>query len=82
MSTHDIATAMVAAYCERYELTGPFEESEGPCLAAALRVMVDQVLPEMPEPEGAASMLVGRWSVHMRRRAQLQELCDVLEGLG
>ena len=82
MNAHDIATAMVAAYCERYELTGPFEESEGPCLAAALRVMVEQVLPEMPEPEGAASMLVGRWSVHMRRRAQLQELCDVLEGLG
>ena len=81
MTTHDIATAMVAAYCDRYELTGPLEDPEGPCLAAALRVMVEKVLPEMPEPEGAASILVGRWSAHMRRRAQLQELCDVLEGL-
>ena len=81
MSTHDIATAMVAAYCERYELTGPFEEPEGPCLAAALRVMVDQVLPEVPEPPDGIHAVV-RWSERMRRRAQLLSLCDVLEGLG
>jgi len=81
MNTHDIATAMVAAYCERYELTGPFEESEGPCLAAALRVMVEQVLPEVPEPPVGFHAVVRSFE-RMCRRAQLQELCDVLEGLG
>lgn len=76
-----LAAAMVAAYCERYELIGPFEKPTGPCLAAALRVMVDQVLPEVPEPSTNHDAVV-RWSERMRRRAQFQGLCDALEGLG
>jgi hypothetical protein len=81
VSVRELATAMVAAYRERYELTGPLEEPEAPCLAAALRVMLERVLPETPEPDGAAFMSVVRWSEHMRRRAQLQGLCDALEGV-
>jgi hypothetical protein len=46
MTSPELAAAMVAAYCERYELAGPLEDPEGPCLAAALRVMVEQVVPE------------------------------------
>ena len=46
MTNPELAAAMVAAYCERYELTDPLEDPEGPCLAAALRVMVEQVVPE------------------------------------
>jgi hypothetical protein len=42
MSAHppaEIAAAMVAAYSDRYERTGPLEEPIYACLAAALRVL-------------------------------------------
>jgi hypothetical protein len=35
----EIAAAMIEAYAERYDLTGPLEEHTAVCLAAALRVL-------------------------------------------
>ena len=47
MTNPELAAAMVAAYQKEWrEHIGPLEDPEGPCLAAALRVMVDQVVPE------------------------------------
>jgi hypothetical protein len=46
MTSPELAAAMVAAYDDRYDRTGPLEDPVAPCLAAALRVMVDQVVPE------------------------------------
>ena len=39
MSTKEIAETMIAAYLDRYERTGPLEDPEPVCLAAALRAM-------------------------------------------
>jgi hypothetical protein len=46
MTNPELAAAMVAAYDDRYDRTGPLEDPVAPCLAAALRVMVEQVVPE------------------------------------
>jgi hypothetical protein len=43
MTPKEIATAMVAAYFDRYDRIGPFEDPEPVCLAAALRA-----LPRLP----------------------------------
>ena len=47
MTNPELAAAMVAAYQKEWRKhIGPLEDPEGPCLAAALRVMVEQVVPE------------------------------------
>ncbi len=79
MTVHELAAAMVSAASERYELTGPLEAPEGPCLAAALRVMIDQVLPEVPEPLDRGHDAVVRWADRQITRVQLLALCDALE---
>ena len=39
MTPQEIAETMVAAYLDRYDRTGPFEDPEPVCLAAALRAL-------------------------------------------
>jgi hypothetical protein len=39
MTPTEIAAAMVAAYRDRYDRTGPLEDPEPACLAAALRAL-------------------------------------------
>ena len=46
MADPELAAAMVAAYDDRYDRTGPLEDPVAPCLAAAVLVMVEQVVPE------------------------------------
>jgi hypothetical protein len=51
MTNPELAAAMVAAYDDRYDRTGPLEDPVAPCLAAALRVMVEQVVPVELHPQ-------------------------------
>lgn len=47
------ARAMVAAFDARYELCGPFDDNwQEVCLAAALQVLADHVVPEEEPPRG------------------------------
>jgi len=39
MTPEEIAAVMVAAYLDRYDRTGPFEDPEPACLAAAMRAL-------------------------------------------
>jgi hypothetical protein len=39
MTPTETAAAMIEAYAERYDLTGPLEDPIAPCLAAALRAL-------------------------------------------
>ncbi len=82
MNSPELAAAMVAAYQKEWrEHIGPLEDPEGPCLAAALRVMVDQVVPDEPDYMRAAISDTGWWDKHDLIRSELFALVAALEAL-
>ena len=81
MTNPELAAAMVAAYDGRYDRTGPLEDPVAPCLAAALRVMVDEMVPDEPDYMRAASPDTGWWDKHDLIRSELFALAAELEAL-
>jgi hypothetical protein len=81
MTNPELAAAMVAAYDDRYDRTGPLEDPVAPCLAAALRVMVEQVVPDEPDYMRAAIPDTGWWGKHDLIRSELLALVAALEAL-
>jgi hypothetical protein len=81
MTNPELAAAMVAAYCERYDRTGPLEDPWAPCLAAAVLVMVDQVVPDEPDYMRAAIPDTGWWDKHDLIRSDLFALVAALKAL-
>jgi len=74
------AQKAVAAFNERHELCGPFDDDwVEQCLAAALEAVADQVVPEqLKEPHGAGFRW-GGWAAEQKVRSELlaiaAELC-------
>ena len=87
MTSPELAAAMVAAYDDRYDRTGPLEDPVAPCLAAAVLVMVEKVVPDEPEPKQSAmpfsdwNLKVERWDARLLIRRELLALVDALEAL-
>ena len=81
MNNSELAAAMVAAYDDRYDRTGPLEDPVAPCLAAALRVMVEQVVPDELDYMRAAIPDTGWWGKHDLIRSELLALVAALEAL-
>ncbi len=82
MTSPELAAAMVAAYQKEWrEHIGPLEDPESTCLAAALRVMVDHVVPDEPKPPVRRIPDTGWWGKHDLIRSELLALVDALEAL-
>jgi hypothetical protein len=79
MTSPELAAAMVAAYDDRYDRTGPLEDPVAPCLAAALRVMVDQVVPDEPDYMRATILDTGWWDKHDLIRSELFAIAAALQ---
>ena len=78
------AQAIVQAFDDRYELLGPLEDDwQEQCLAAALRAVADEVVPDMDEPEsGAYNEMhcdIELFTDHQRKRATIIAIATELE---
>ena len=76
MTNPELAAAMVAAYDDRYDRTGPLEDPVAPCLAAAVLVMAEQVVPQIPD-----DCTADVFNRQLRIRSELLALVDALEAL-
>lgn len=66
--------AIVAAFNDRYELCGPFDDNwQELCLAAALRALADQVVQEEPAPQGVDATIL-QFTHEERSREQRQQV--------
>ena len=74
------AQTIVAAFNERHELCGPFDDDwVEQCLAAALRAAADQVVPNEPDYMRAAVPSQDWWDKHDLIRSELLTLATELE---
>ena len=76
MTPPELAAALVAAWADRLERTGPLEDPVAPCLAAVLQVLVDHVAPaDMPECNNCCLSMVENI------RQEILETNDALEAM-
>jgi hypothetical protein len=83
MSELSPAQKVLAAFNERHELCGPFDDDwVEQCLAAALRAAADQVVPkEWPTIEDYNEYEQGVAAAHIKYRNQILAIADELEGV-
>ena len=79
------AQKALAAFNERYEHCGPFDDDwVEQCLAAALEKVADDVVPYLDEPDwGACDEMkcdIELYADHMRKRDQLLAIAAELRG--
>ena len=79
------AQKALAAFNERHELCGPFDDDWAEqCLAAALEAVADQVVPYLEEPDwGACDEMrcdIELYTDHMRKRSQILAIATELKG--
>jgi hypothetical protein len=79
------AQKSVAAFSERHELCGPFDDDwVEQCLAAAIEELADQVVPYLEEPDwGACGEMrcdIELYTDHMRKRSELLTIAAELRG--
>jgi hypothetical protein len=67
------AQAIVKAFDNRYENCGPFDDWQEVCLAAALRAVADQVVPQTPRPSADSDHNLMQWSKTLDQYAQRQQ---------
>jgi hypothetical protein len=79
------AQKALAAFNERHELCGPFDDDWAElCLAAALQAVANQVVPYLEEPNWGACDQMGcdieLYADHMRKRSELLAIAAELRG--
>ena len=75
------AQKALAAFNERYELCGPFDDDwVEQCLAAALEAVADQVVPSWDQPSWDYELVMGNWQESDRVRNQLLAIAAELRG--
>ena len=75
------AQKALAAFNERYELCGPFDDDwVEQCLAAALEAAVDQVVPTWDQPSWDHELVMGNWQESDRVRRKLLAIAAELRG--
>lgn len=68
------ARAMAQAFDDRYELCGPFDYNwHEVCLAAALRVLADHVVPKGPKPSANSDYHLMNWTKSLDQYYQRQQ---------
>jgi hypothetical protein len=73
------AQATLDAYDNRYEMVGPLETWQEPCLAAAIRELVEQTLPEEGIPDWEPAYKLHERQQRQRIRAQQLAVAAELE---
>jgi hypothetical protein len=74
------AQKIVAAFNERHELCGPFDDDwVEQCLAAALRAAADQVVPDEPDYMRAWRRCTDWWDKHDSIRSELLAIANELD---
>jgi hypothetical protein len=75
------AQKALAAFNERHELCGPFDDDWAEqCLAAALEAVADQVVPDEPSYMRDAVASLDWWGKHDSIRAELLAIAAELRG--
>jgi hypothetical protein len=82
MAEQSPAAKVLAAFNDRHELCGPFDDDwPEQCLAAALRAAADQVVPNEPDYMREAVSSQDWWDKHDLIRAELLAIASELEGI-
>mgnify|MGYP001549495439 FL=1 len=75
------AQKALAAFNERYELCGPFDDDwVEQCLAAALEAVADQVVPDEPSYMRDAVASLDWWDKHDSIRSEMLAIAAELRG--
>jgi hypothetical protein len=81
MTLSPVAAVIAAAFAERHELCGPFDDNwPEQCLAAALRAAADQVVPKDADPVWGTDIDWAKWRALDDVRDELLGIAAELEG--